>query len=229
LPGDANGDRNVNDLDLFLVWQNLLLPPANRDLQLDLNNDGAVTVADVDVVRANYRAALPQAAPAAAPATLSANLNDDALVADPSAEGSLGADSLGSELADEGTPENLPSSTNLPAQFVPGYLFELRASGERFNAARSEVAAAEEFLDLQSSSVSVWQSGGDTHRHSCFTDGLSAFNSGLRTWQIRFDTTSFSPAPLAVGKVELSSRSLVDSTISKERQSQLAYPYVART
>ena len=69
LPGDANGDRVVNDLDLYLVWQNLLLPPASRDLQFDLNNDGVVSQADLDVVRADFRAVLPESAPAAAAAS----------------------------------------------------------------------------------------------------------------------------------------------------------------
>ena len=59
LAGDANGDRATNDLDLFRIWQNLLKTPDNRDLNDDLNGDGQVTLADLDVVRANYGAHLP--------------------------------------------------------------------------------------------------------------------------------------------------------------------------
>jgi hypothetical protein len=63
LLGDVNADGVTGDLDLYLVWQNLLRPEADRDLGYDLDGDGLVTMADVDVVRANYLAAAP-AAPA---------------------------------------------------------------------------------------------------------------------------------------------------------------------
>ena len=63
LTGDTNGDRIVNEPDLFLVWRSLLQPPANRDLQFDLNNDRAVSAADVDVIRANYRNTLNDSVP----------------------------------------------------------------------------------------------------------------------------------------------------------------------
>jgi hypothetical protein len=62
LTGDANGNRVVNDLDLYEVWQNLLKPAAARDLNEDLTGDGQVTSADVSVVRGNYLATLPPAA-----------------------------------------------------------------------------------------------------------------------------------------------------------------------
>jgi len=51
---DVNHDRVVNDLDVYLVWQNLLQPPGSRDLQFDLDGDAAVTTADVTIVRASY-------------------------------------------------------------------------------------------------------------------------------------------------------------------------------
>jgi len=54
LAGDANGDLATNDLDLFRVWQNQLKAPANRDLNDDLNQDGQITSADLDIVRNNY-------------------------------------------------------------------------------------------------------------------------------------------------------------------------------
>jgi hypothetical protein len=63
LAGDANGDRATNDLDLFEVWQNLLVPLDARNLNDDLNGDGQVTLADVSVVKANYKAVLPSPAP----------------------------------------------------------------------------------------------------------------------------------------------------------------------
>jgi hypothetical protein len=63
LTGDANGDAVTNDIDLFLVFRNLLRPPASRDLNQDLNGDSQVTSADVDIVKSNYLGTLP-AAPA---------------------------------------------------------------------------------------------------------------------------------------------------------------------
>ncbi len=54
LGGDANGDRIVNDLDLYRIWQNQLKPVAARDLNDDLNGDGQVTLADLDVIRTKY-------------------------------------------------------------------------------------------------------------------------------------------------------------------------------
>jgi hypothetical protein len=59
LAGDVNGDRTTNDVDLYQVWQNLLKPAANRDLNADLDGDGQVTIADVNLVKAHYHAALP--------------------------------------------------------------------------------------------------------------------------------------------------------------------------
>ncbi len=59
LTGDTNGDRVVNDRDLYLIWQNLLKPAAQRNLNEDLTGDGQVTSADVDVVKGNYLATLP--------------------------------------------------------------------------------------------------------------------------------------------------------------------------
>jgi hypothetical protein len=53
---------------LYLVWQNLLKPAAQRNLNEDLTGDGQVTMADVDVVKGNYLAALPPPAPVAAAA-----------------------------------------------------------------------------------------------------------------------------------------------------------------
>src|SRR5262249_55922070 len=40
LPGDANGDRVVNDLDLLEVWQNSVARPDRQNLNDDLNGDG---------------------------------------------------------------------------------------------------------------------------------------------------------------------------------------------
>jgi hypothetical protein len=68
LTGDVNGDRVTNDLDLYQVWQNLLQPPASRNLSHDLNGDGQVTSADVDLVRSRYLASLPTPAPPPNPA-----------------------------------------------------------------------------------------------------------------------------------------------------------------
>jgi hypothetical protein len=61
LTGDVNADRVTNDLDLYQVWQNLLKPSANRNLNEDLNKDGQVTLADVAIVKGNYLAKLPAA------------------------------------------------------------------------------------------------------------------------------------------------------------------------
>jgi hypothetical protein len=51
----------VNDLDLYRVWQNLLKLPANRDLNEDLNRDGQVDSADLNVVTGHYLANVPPA------------------------------------------------------------------------------------------------------------------------------------------------------------------------
>ena len=59
LLGDVNGDRVVNDLDSYTVWQNQLKPVASRDLNADLNGDGQVDAADVAVVRSHFVAKLP--------------------------------------------------------------------------------------------------------------------------------------------------------------------------
>jgi hypothetical protein len=59
LPGDANGDRVVNDLDLYRVWQNQLKQPANRDANEDLNADGQVDAADLNPVEDNFLNTLP--------------------------------------------------------------------------------------------------------------------------------------------------------------------------
>jgi len=64
LAGDASGDRVVNDRDLLQVWQELAKPIASRNLNSDLNGDGLVTQADVDLVKTHYLATLP--APAGA-------------------------------------------------------------------------------------------------------------------------------------------------------------------
>ena len=62
LPGDTNGDRIVNDLDLYLVWQNLLRPLAARNLNADVDGDGQVTSADVTAVKSHYLATVPVSA-----------------------------------------------------------------------------------------------------------------------------------------------------------------------
>ncbi len=59
LTGDANGDAVVNDADLYLVWHDLLKPPGARSLNEDLNGDGQVTTADIDVIESNYLATMP--------------------------------------------------------------------------------------------------------------------------------------------------------------------------
>ncbi|MHB8520202.1 MAG: Ig-like domain-containing protein, partial [Limisphaerales bacterium] len=58
LTGDVNGDRVINDLDLYRVWQNQLKAPSARDLNADLNGDGQVDAGDVAVVKGKYLAKL---------------------------------------------------------------------------------------------------------------------------------------------------------------------------
>jgi parallel beta-helix repeat protein len=60
LTGDANGDRVTNDRDLYQVWQNLLRSPGARNLNEDLTGDSQVTLEDVNVVKSNYLAQLPE-------------------------------------------------------------------------------------------------------------------------------------------------------------------------
>jgi len=59
LPGDVNGDRVVNELDLFQIWRNAALPVIRQDLNADLNGDGHVTAADIQVVTGNYLGSVP--------------------------------------------------------------------------------------------------------------------------------------------------------------------------
>jgi len=42
LSGDVNGDRVVNEQDLYLVWQNLSKPVAQQDMNGDLDGDGVL-------------------------------------------------------------------------------------------------------------------------------------------------------------------------------------------
>jgi hypothetical protein len=62
----VNGDGVTNDRDLFLVFSDLSKAPAARNLNEDLNADGQVTVADLDVVKSNYLGAIGATAPALA-------------------------------------------------------------------------------------------------------------------------------------------------------------------
>ena len=59
LTGDVNGDRKVDELDLFQVWRNLAKPAASRNIEADANGDGQITPADLDVVRSNFLARNP--------------------------------------------------------------------------------------------------------------------------------------------------------------------------
>jgi hypothetical protein len=62
LPGDANGDRAVNDRDLFVVWQNSLRPLDQQNPNADVNGDGQVTAADVQLIKNLYLTTVPPAA-----------------------------------------------------------------------------------------------------------------------------------------------------------------------
>jgi hypothetical protein len=54
LTGDVNGDGAVNDFDYYDVWQNLLKPPTQRNLNADVDGDGQVTAADLAIVKTKY-------------------------------------------------------------------------------------------------------------------------------------------------------------------------------
>lgn len=58
LAGDATGDGQVNDLDLYRVWQALLQSGSPSAGNEDLDGDGQVTAADLELVRSRYRRAL---------------------------------------------------------------------------------------------------------------------------------------------------------------------------
>jgi hypothetical protein len=64
LKGDTNGDRVVNDLDLYNVWQNQLKPAAAANLNDDLNGDGKVDAVDLTIVQGNYLSKLATPGPA---------------------------------------------------------------------------------------------------------------------------------------------------------------------
>src|SRR6185503_19281305 len=77
LTGDANGDRLVNDRDLLGTWLEAAKAPAAQNLNYDLNGDGRVTVADINVVKGHYLATLP--APILPAADLLGDVNEDGL------------------------------------------------------------------------------------------------------------------------------------------------------
>ncbi len=113
LTGDVNGDRVVNDRDLYEVWQNLLKPPASRNLNDDLTGDGQVTQADVNVVKGNYLATLP----APGPAVLQVTLNG--AVAQPSNVTSLAVQFSGNVSVSPGANNSsLPSALSVPVPTV---------------------------------------------------------------------------------------------------------------
>src|SRR5262249_51969555 len=59
LPGDANGDGVTNDLDVFLVLRQIGRTGTDAAANADLNGDGRVTTADLDIVRTHYLTRLP--------------------------------------------------------------------------------------------------------------------------------------------------------------------------
>ena len=63
----------TNDVDLYEVWQNLLVDAGSRDPNEDLTGDGNVDMADVQVVMDNYLADLPLPAPPPAQSRAAAN------------------------------------------------------------------------------------------------------------------------------------------------------------
>ena len=75
LRGDANGDRAVNDLDLYWVWTQSQRPAGQQASSADVDGDGVVTSADLAVVSGHYLATLP-AVGAAAPSVTRTVLGD---------------------------------------------------------------------------------------------------------------------------------------------------------
>jgi len=59
LRGDANGDRAVNDLDLYRVWTESQRPAGQQAAAADLDGDGTVDAADLAIVAGHYLATLP--------------------------------------------------------------------------------------------------------------------------------------------------------------------------
>jgi hypothetical protein len=216
LPGDSNGDRVVNDRDLYLIWQNLLLPPANRDQQFDLNNDGAVTSADLDVVRANYRNSLPEAAPAAGLSTPNENLNAELLAVVASAEPLPAPDSTDYQAANGSPAQTSLATLASPVGFLPGHLFEWRAATE-FGMPQGVAAAG--LMVFQASSGIRWQTN---------ADNLSAFSSALRTPAVASEMKK-SPSPSASRTLEHSSSPRSDMTLPEETRSQKPHRQIART
>lgn len=53
-PGDVTGDGITNERDYLFVWRELRKTEASRSLQADVDGDGKVTTADLDLVRGNY-------------------------------------------------------------------------------------------------------------------------------------------------------------------------------
>ncbi len=52
-PGDVNGDRYVNIIDIGIIIDNYRILPI-RDLRTDLNHDGVVNIVDIGIVINNY-------------------------------------------------------------------------------------------------------------------------------------------------------------------------------
>jgi hypothetical protein len=216
LPGDANGDRIVNDGDLYLVWQNLLLPPPSRDLQFDLNNDGAVTLADLDVVRANYRNSLPEAAAASELATPNEDPEVEMLAVVASAEPSPAPDSSVSKVSSQDNSLDARAVSTSLAGFWSGSLFEWRTAEE---SGRARAKDASHLLNLSSSSFFDWQTAADV---------LSPFSPGLRISMGAFGSAP-APSPFAFRTIEYSSSSPADSTIAEKTRSPKPLGHIAPT
>ena len=191
LTGDANGDRIVNDLDLYLVWQGLLQPPANRDLQYDLNHDGGVTLADVDVVRANYLAVLPDVVPPP-PALLSASFAATSHTAAYSATSNAGPASLSQDMVvNQSDPVSQPVLTQSPQLTVTPTSSKPSAAGQTptptqtTNAKRFDAHLMDYLFDARKDSSFLWRQAlgykpaWSTHQQTIFTDLLSPHHSEI--------------------------------------------------
>ncbi|NOS68464.1 MAG: hypothetical protein HOP33_00850, partial [Verrucomicrobia bacterium] len=191
LTGDANGDRIVNDLDLYLVWQGLLQPPANRDLQYDLNHDGGVTLADVDVVRVNYLAVLSDVVPPP-PALLTVSFVVSALAAANSAASNAGPSSPSQDMVvNQSDPVSQPVLTQSPQLTVTPTSSKPNAAGQTptttqtVNADRFDAHLMDYLFEsrddraLPFRQALGYEPAWNTHQQTIFTDRLSLHHSEI--------------------------------------------------
>ena len=169
----------------------MLQPPANRDLQYDLNHDGGVTLADVDVVRANYLAVLSDVVPPP-PALLTVSFVVNTLAAANSAVSNAGPASASQDMVvNQSDPVSQPVLTQSPQLTVTPTPSEPNTAGQTptptqiTNANRFDAHLMSYLFDARKDSSFLWRQAlgyepaWNTHQQTIFTDRLSLHHSEI--------------------------------------------------